>query len=71
MEPIAVIGLSFRLPEGLRSTASLWKYVLEGSSAVPQWPQERLNGAAYHTAKGDGNETVSSLSGVARVVLPP
>jgi acyl transferase domain-containing protein/D-arabinose 1-dehydrogenase-like Zn-dependent alcohol dehydrogenase/acyl carrier protein len=40
-EPIAIIGMSCRLPGGVQSPDDLWKLLLEGRDAVSEFPTDR------------------------------
>lgn len=46
MEPIAVIGFSFKLPEGAEYESSLWEILENGKNLMREWPESRvtLNG---------------------------
>lgn len=41
--PIAVIGMSFRLPRGLESAESFWEALSEGRSTWSTFPESRLH----------------------------
>ncbi|KAE8372689.1 hypothetical protein BDV26DRAFT_273649 [Aspergillus bertholletiae] len=41
--PIAVVGLSFRFPQGLESAESFWDALAEGRSAWSTFPKSRIN----------------------------
>jgi acyl transferase domain-containing protein len=54
--PIAVIGMSFQLPDGATSAESLWSMIMEARCASTNFPADRLGGSAiYHPdpARGD------------------
>lgn len=41
--PIAVVGMSFRLPQGLESAESFWEALEEGRSTWSTFPKDRIN----------------------------
>jgi acyl transferase domain-containing protein len=43
MEPIAIIGLSFKLPQGADDESELWSLLQNGRNVMTEWPKERLN----------------------------
>jgi acyl transferase domain-containing protein len=47
MEPIAIVGLSFRLPRDVDNEASLWDMLEHGRNAMTEWPKERSNIDAF------------------------
>ncbi|KAJ4411015.1 Type I Iterative PKS [Gnomoniopsis sp. IMI 355080] len=51
-EPIAICGMSLRLPGGLTTPQQLWEFLLEGGDARGRVPESRYNVAAYHSSTG-------------------
>ena len=43
MEPIAVVGLSFKLPQDMDTAESLWTGIATGKCAWSPFPKSRLN----------------------------
>jgi acyl transferase domain-containing protein len=48
MEPIAVIGHSFRLPGGVEDVDSFWDMVEQGKNVMKEWPKSRTNIDTYY-----------------------
>ncbi|KAI1494570.1 polyketide synthase [Biscogniauxia mediterranea] len=56
--PVAVVGISCRLPGGANSTDGLWKLLAEGGEAWGPVPKDRYNETAfYHPSADDPNGT--------------
>ncbi|KAK8035122.1 hypothetical protein PG993_010117 [Apiospora rasikravindrae] len=43
MEPVAIIGFSFRLPQGTLNEERLWEVMQNRENLTSDWPAERLN----------------------------
>jgi acyl transferase domain-containing protein len=41
MEPIAITGFSFRLPQGAEDEDTFWDLLREGRNVVTEWPESR------------------------------
>lgn len=42
MEPIAIIGFSFKLPQGTTDESALWEMLESGRNVMTEWPDTRL-----------------------------
>ncbi|GAW24702.1 hypothetical protein ANO14919_142930 [Xylariales sp. No.14919] len=51
MGDVAVVGFSFKLPEGLDTVSSFWETLENGRNVVTDWPASRINGDAFHDAE--------------------
>lgn len=49
IEPIAVIGMSCRLPGGIRSPEEFWNLLKSAKSGITEVPSERWNSEAYYS----------------------
>lgn len=58
MEPIAIIGMSFRLPQGVEDEPSLWDTLEKGKNLVTDWPSSRANVDAFFENQAASNGTV-------------
>lgn len=49
IEPIAIVGVSFQLPQDANSADSFWKILMEQRSTARNFPKDRLSASAnYH-----------------------
>lgn len=48
LEPIAVIGFSFKFPQDATSTEPFWDMLMKGRCASTEFPKDRMNRAAFH-----------------------
>lgn len=55
MEPIAIVGLSFRLPRDIDNEAGLWDMLEHGRNAMTEWPKERSNIDAFCPASASSS----------------
>ena len=60
--PIAVVGISCRMPGDATDPENLWKMISEGRSAWSEVPPDRFNVNAFHHPSGDRQGTVSLFS---------
>lgn len=58
MEPIAIIGFSFRLPQGAEDEASFWEMLENGRNVMTEWPKSRANIGALYNGQPRANNTV-------------
>ncbi|KAI1170512.1 polyketide synthase PksD [Nemania sp. FL0916] len=50
MDPIAIIGFSFKLPQGNEDETSFWETLVSGRTTMTAWPESRMNIGAYYDA---------------------
>ncbi|KAF2179436.1 hypothetical protein K469DRAFT_596142 [Zopfia rhizophila CBS 207.26] len=48
MEPIAVVGFSFKLPQDADSPEGFWRILMERRCTMTEWPKDRVNIDSYH-----------------------
>lgn len=53
MEPIAVVGMSCRLPGTASDTQKLWELLTQGRSAWGKTPKDRFNQQGFHDSSSD------------------
>ncbi|KAK8037713.1 hypothetical protein PG991_001059 [Apiospora marii] len=58
MEPIAIVGISFRLPQGAENEDSLWSILEAGKNVMTEWPESRANLDAFCNPKPSINNAV-------------
>ncbi|KAL9116075.1 MAG: hypothetical protein Q9227_000444 [Pyrenula ochraceoflavens] len=59
-EPIAIIGLSFKLPGGGDNESSFWKILEERKNVMTEWPSSRLNIDSFFDADKDKKNVIYS-----------
>jgi acyl transferase domain-containing protein len=60
--PIAIVGMSCRLPGDATSPEKLWDLCSKARSGWSQIPPDRFNNDAFYHPKGEKAGTVSYLS---------
>lgn len=43
MEPVVIVGFSFRLPQGAEDEETFWSLLEQGKNAMTEWPTSRAN----------------------------
>lgn len=61
MELIAIIGLSFRLPDGVEDVLSFWDMLENGRNVMKEWPRNRTNIDTFYKP-GSGFKNTASLT---------
>lgn len=62
MDPsdIAIVGLSFKLPQGAEDESSFWEILQSGRNVMTSWPQSRAVGESlYGPESNKGNKVCS------------
>lgn len=54
LEPIAVVGMSCRLPGDASDTQKLWEFLTQGRSAWSKVPKNRWNQEGFHDTSTEG-----------------
>ncbi|CAG2015657.1 unnamed protein product [Fusarium graminearum] len=63
LEPIAVVGMSCRLPGDATDTQKLWELITKGRSAWSKVPTDRWNQEAFHDPAAEGKPGRTSTDG--------
>ena len=66
MDPIAIIGLAFRLPDGAEDVPSFWDMLEHGRNVMKEWPENRANIGTFYKP-GSGLKNTAGLT----KTLPP
>ena len=59
---IAVVGFSIKFPQDSTSPQDFWQVLVEGRSAMTEFPKDRLNIDAFYHPDTSRHDTVSKLS---------
>ncbi|KAK5988235.1 Compactin diketide synthase mlcB [Cladobotryum mycophilum] len=59
MEPIAIVGFSFKMPQGIIDETSLWETLEHQKSVMTEWPQDRLTIDSFHD---DGSKKLNMIA---------
>ncbi|MGA5566858.1 type I polyketide synthase, partial [Streptomyces platensis] len=63
-EPVAIVGMSCRLPGGVRSPEEFWRLLHSGEDAISEWPQDRgWDADALYDPEAGGSGTSYSCQG--------
>ncbi|KAL7629709.1 hypothetical protein AAE478_001232 [Parahypoxylon ruwenzoriense] len=63
MEPIAVTGFAFELPQGAGDEPSFWDMLEKGKNAMTEWPASRAHIGAFYQPGSTERNTLSSKGG--------
>ncbi|KAF3191171.1 hypothetical protein TWF788_007353, partial [Orbilia oligospora] len=55
VEPLAIIGFSFRFPSGIEDPDSLWKTLVNGEVALKDVPENRFSIANFRNIRAAGS----------------
>ena len=50
-DDIAIVGFSFKLPQGVEDVDSFWEVLRERRNLMTAWPETRKNAEAFVTGK--------------------
>ena len=59
IEPVAIVGFSFKLPQDAISTDSFWELMMEKRSTATDFPKDRLSASAIYHPDPNRRGTVS------------
>ena len=58
-QPLAVVGFSLRFPQDATTAEAFWKMLMEGRSAMTEYPKDRMNIDAFYHPDTTRQDTVS------------
>lgn len=61
MEPIAIVGLSFKLPQDTTDEAKFWEVLQNRRNLMTKWPEDRMNIDNDHEGGSKTQSIVSQL----------
>ena len=64
MEPIAIVGLAYKLPQDIEDEASFWRILEQGQSVMTEWPKSRVDVNAFARSPEASLNTVGSDRGM-------
>ncbi|KAI0393940.1 polyketide synthase PksD [Xylariaceae sp. FL0594] len=70
MEPIAIIGLSYKLPGGIDDDTAFWDVLSSRTNVMKPWPSSRANIEAFHQLDVSERNIVTSRGGHFRTQDP-
>ena len=69
MEPIAVVGLAFKLPGGAEDDDGFWDILQQGKNVMTTWPKSRTNIDAFYDADPERLNTVRRRLSLSTLVM--
>ena len=61
LEPVAIVGLAFRFPQGAVDEDSFWEKLMNKECTSTEFPKDRLNVNAFHNPSPKRMGTVSAM----------
>lgn len=61
-DDIAVVGFSFKLPQGVDDVSSLWDTLESRRNLMTEWPESRLNLESFYDADTNQPNKVSVIT---------
>ncbi|KAH8199964.1 hypothetical protein TruAng_005845 [Truncatella angustata] len=63
MEPIAIVGLSFKLPGDVTDEGALWQMLVDRRNAMTEWPANRIAIDAFFDKTSEARNRLQSRGG--------
>nr|XP_023908643.1 highly reducing polyketide synthase azaB-like [Quercus suber] len=48
LEPLAIVGMAFNMPQGANSDEKLWRMLVNKRNTMTEWPEDRMNVDAFY-----------------------
>lgn len=62
MEDIAIVGLSFKMPQDAEDETTFWKVLEEKRNLMTDWPESRVNLESFYGTETEYRNIVSALN---------
>lgn len=59
MEDIAIVGLSFKMPQDAEDETTFWKVLEEKRNLMTDWPESRVNLDSFYGTENEYRNIVS------------
>lgn len=69
MDDIAIVGLSFKLPQDAKDPDSLWEILQSRKNLMTEWPQGRTNVDSFYETTSTASSRVSKIGPLAHNVI--
>ncbi|ORX95044.1 BcPKS1, polyketide synthase [Clohesyomyces aquaticus] len=60
IEPIAVVGMSLKFPQGATTPNSLWQILIDKKCTMTEWAEDRINIGSFHNANRSETSSISA-----------
>lgn len=67
---VAIVGVSFELPQKATDEESFWDILQDGKNVMTEWPDSRINIETFHSSsKHHGNKVIDTLPTVPTAII--
>ncbi|VUC32029.1 unnamed protein product [Clonostachys rosea] len=63
MDGLAIIGYSFKLPQGIEQDDDFWEVLTSGRNVMTEWPEDRTNIETFHDGGSKKHNTLYAKGG--------
>lgn len=61
MEPVAIVGVSFRMPQEAVDEESFWSVLEASKNLMTEWPKDRVNIDSFYEARNEKKQNKVSI----------